>query len=104
VDVWRDQEHGELHLRGHLGVATVSAVRAALHDAVDAATGDLVVVLRNVEVDDSTGLGLFVALHRHAVGAGRRLVLRDVSPRLQQLLVATGLHRILHVEPAPAAA
>jgi anti-anti-sigma factor len=99
MDVWRDQDEGALHLRGHLGVTTVANVRAALHDAVDAGEGDFVVVLRHAEVADATGIGLFVGLHRHAGRVGRRLVLRDVSPRCQQLLVTMGLHRILNVEP-----
>ena len=98
MHVWRNYEHDELHLSGHLGVTTVSDVRATLHEAVDTGEGDFVVVLRETHVDDATGLGLFVALHRHALRVNRRLVLRDVPPRVQRLLVTMGLHRILHVE------
>jgi len=104
LQVWRDHQHGDVHLRGRLGVGTVSEVRAVLHDAVDAGGGDLVVVLRETEVVDATGLGLFVALHRHAMRAGGRLVLREASPRLVQLLTTTRLYGILNVEPASAAA
>ena len=36
--------------------------------------------------------------HRRAGRCGRRLVLRDVPPQMQRLLIATRLHRILAIE------
>jgi anti-anti-sigma factor len=106
--VWRDPASGEVHVQGRLSVHTVAAVRTALHDAVDRGEGDIVLVLTDAEIDDVTGLGVLVAVHRRAAGAGRRLVLRGMSQRLAELLDATGLWRRLHVaepleRPAPAA-
>lgn len=89
-----------LVLRGSLDVSTVADVRQALHAAVDAGTGDLVVDLRDVVVLDATGLGVLVGAHRRAGRCGRQLVLRRVPARLQRLLVATRLHRVLRVEGA----
>lgn len=89
-------------LTGRLDVATVSAVRDRLDAALGSGLGDLVVNLAGVEVMDATGLGMLVGLHRRAAKAGRRLVLRDVPPRLLRLLTATRLHKVLVVEPAAA--
>ncbi|MGP4089873.1 hypothetical protein ACTWQJ_36350, partial [Streptomyces sp. KR55] len=47
-----------------------------------------------------TGLGVIMGAHRRAGRCGRRLVLRDVPPQMQRLLVATRLHRVLAVEGA----
>lgn len=89
-------------LRGRLDVTTVADARGALHAAVDAGHGPLVVDLGAVQVGDATGLGVLVGAHRRAGRAGRCLVLRAVPVPLRRLLAATRLHRILAVEAAPA--
>jgi anti-anti-sigma factor len=76
----------------------VPDVRAALHAAVDAGTGDLVVHVDDIVVADATGLGVFVGAHRRAQRTGRRLVLRDVPLPALRLLRVTRLHRVLLVE------
>lgn len=86
-------------LSGRLDVSTVADVRAVLHDAADAGTGDLVVDLRAVQMLDATGLGVLVGTHRRAERGGRRLVLRGVPPRIVRLLTRTRLHRILVTDP-----
>lgn len=85
-------------LAGRLDVHSVADVRLVLHEVLDRGSGELVLDLREMEVGDATGLGLLVGLHRRADRAGRRLVLREVSPRLERLLLLTRLHRIMHVE------
>jgi anti-anti-sigma factor len=87
-------------LSGRLGAATVADVRAALSEAVDNGVGDLLVDLRGVELVDATGLGVLVGTHRRADRAGRRLVLTTVPPRIERLLLATRLHRVLVVDGA----
>lgn len=93
----------QVTLRGRLDVSTVTEIRAVLHAAVDAGSGDLLLDLSGVDLVDSTGLGVLVGTHRRAALAGRRLVLCDVPPRLSRLLLRTRLHRILHVQRAPLA-
>lgn len=88
----------EIALEGSLDVRSVSDVRAALHAAIDAGTGDLVVDVSGVEAVDATGLGVLVGADRRAKLAGRRVVLRDAGPRLLRILRATRLHRVLTVE------
>jgi anti-anti-sigma factor len=98
-----DVTQHEVVLAGHLDVHSVEEVRSALHTALDVADGELLVNLADVEVIDATGLGVLVGAHRRAVRGGTRLVLRDVPPRMQRLLRATRLHRVLEMETSPAA-
>ena len=58
-------------------------------------SGDLLVHLAGAEVHDATGLGVIVGAHHRAAGPAGRLVLVDVSPRLDRLLRASRLHRVL---------
>jgi anti-anti-sigma factor len=87
-----------LHVGGRLDVHTVPDVRAALHAAVDAGSGDLVVEVGGIVVADATGLGVFVGAHRRAQRTGRRLVLRNVPLPALRLLRVTRLHLVLQVE------
>ncbi|MFF5211343.1 STAS domain-containing protein [Streptosporangium sp. NPDC000396] len=86
-----------------LDVGTVAGVRPRLHDAVDSGDGDLIVDLSGLEMIDATGLGVLVGTHRRALGAGRRLILRGVPPRIMRVLAVTRLNRVLTVELSMAA-
>jgi anti-sigma B factor antagonist len=100
VDVASGQE---IALSGRLDVSAVSEVRAALHEALDAGSGDLVVDLAGVEVIDATGLGVLLGADRRAKLLGRRIVLRDAAPRVRRILRVTRLHRVLTLDaPVPA--
>ena len=85
----------EVAVSGRLDVHTVAEVRLALHDILGRGTGDLLIHLACAEVHDATGLGVIVGAHHHARRAGRRLVLVDVSPRLDRLVRASRLQRVL---------
>lgn len=88
-------------LSGRLAASTVADVRAVLTAAAEAGAGDLIVDLGGVERIDASGLGVLVGAHRVAMRRERRLVLRNVPPRIERLLAATRLNRVLAVEPAP---
>ena len=92
--------HSGCHLAvsGRLGAASVADVRLALAEAIDNGVGDLVVDLEGVELVDATGLGVLVGAHRRADRVGRRLVLQSVPARIERLLLATRLHRVLIVD------
>ncbi|WP_049578184.1 STAS domain-containing protein [Streptomyces sp. SBT349] len=92
-------DHAELVVGGRLDVRSAADARLALHRAVDAGDGDLVLDLKDLDSWDATGLGVIMGTHRRAGRCGRRLVLRDVPPRMQRVLVATRLHRILTIAP-----
>jgi anti-anti-sigma factor len=85
----------EVSVSGRLDANTVAEVRRALHDNLDRGAGDLLIHLAQAEVHDATGLGLIVGIHDRARRMGRRLVLADVSPRLDRLLRVSRLQRIL---------
>ena len=90
----------EVAVSGRLDVNSVAEVRLALHDILARGQGDLLVHLAQAEVHDATGLGVIVGAHHRARHVGRRLVLVDVSPRLDLLLRASRLHRVLARGPA----
>ena len=85
----------EVTIAGRLDVTSVDEVRRALHAVLDRGIGDLLVHLSQAEVHDAAGLGVIVGIHHRARTMGRRLVLVDVSPRLDRLLRASRLHRVL---------
>lgn len=93
-----DRPGAALSLRGRLSASTVTEVREALLDALADGEGDLVVDLSGIELLDATGLGALVGVHRRALREDRRLVLRDVPERIDRLLVATKLHRVLAID------
>lgn len=85
----------EVAVAGPLDATTVAYVRTALHNILDRGEGDLLVHLAEAEVYDATGLGVIVGVHHRAQRVERRLVLVDVSPRLDRLLRASRLHLVL---------
>jgi anti-sigma B factor antagonist len=86
-----------LVVSGRLDSRSASVLRAALHEAVDAAEGDLELDLSGLEIWDGAGLGVLVGAHRKARRADRQIVLIAVAPRIARLLRATRLDRALVV-------
>lgn len=96
-----------LRLTGRLDVTVAADVRLALARSVaEGATSgavadgaesgaDLVLDLSGLQQVDATGLGVLVGAHRAAGRAGRSLVLLDVPPQVERLLLVTRLHRVL---------
>ncbi len=78
-------------LRGSLDLATAPTVRAALSEATEKGSNDLIVDLTQIEFLDSTGLGVLIGAHRRAAerGGAFRLIVND-GP-ISRLLNITGL-------------
>jgi anti-sigma B factor antagonist len=79
-------------LRGSLDLATAPTVRAALSDAADQGSHEVLIVdLMQLEFLDSTGLGVLIGAHRRAAerGASFRLIVSDGL--ISRLLNITGL-------------
>ena len=95
VNVEETSAGQEVTVSGRLDVTSVDEVRQALYDILDRGAGDLLVHLAQAEVHDAAGLGVIVGIHHRARRVGRLLVLVDVSPRLDRLLRASRLHRVL---------
>jgi anti-sigma B factor antagonist len=85
----------------HLDVRSVAAVRATLAAVQDAAPGDVVLDMSELEVIDAAGLGMLAAAHVRAQRSGHRLVLRGCSKELRRVLAVTRLNRVLYFERAP---
>lgn len=85
-------------LSGRLDARGAGPARDALHAALSAGSGRLVVDLSGVELLDATGLGVLVGAHRRARLEGRELVLSDAPPRVARLLSLTRLDRVIAVE------
>ncbi|WP_265444913.1 STAS domain-containing protein [Flexivirga meconopsidis] len=89
------QPGAEIAVHGALDVHSVADVRNALSRAIDDGAGDLVLHLGSAEIGDATGLGVIVGAHHRAMRAGRKLVLADGSARLERLMRATKLSRVI---------
>lgn len=95
--IMTDGDGQAVRIVGRIDTRTSTAVRTALHDALEAGEGELLVHLAEAEVWDAIGLGVIVGAHHYAERYGRRLVLADVSPRLHRLIRRTRLSRLLTV-------
>jgi anti-anti-sigma factor len=91
----------EVYLAGRVDVRSAADLRLALHAAIDGGTGDLLLHLGDVEIGDSTGLGVLLESHRRARREGRRLVLASITPRTARLLRTARLHRVFHLASEP---
>jgi anti-sigma B factor antagonist len=84
-------------LRGSLDLATAPTIRAALAEATEKESHELIVDLTQLEFLDSTGLGVLIGAHRRAVehGGAFRLIIAD-GP-ISRLLNITGLVAVFAV-------
>jgi anti-sigma B factor antagonist len=89
-----------LRIVGRLDTRNAASVRTALHEAVDAGTGELIIEMGGLEIWDGTGLGVLVGAGRRAQRAGRRLVLTDVRARELRLLRVARVTWTASVRPA----
>jgi anti-sigma B factor antagonist len=103
LDVQRGTAATWVRVCGDVDVLTVPDLRIVLHDAIDAAPWqDLVVDLAGVTLLDATGLGVLVGAHRRAGRHSRRLELHDPPFRIRRLLALTRLDRVLAVTSSAA--
>ncbi len=93
IDFKSDEDGARLlfKLRGSLDLATAPTVRAALSEATEKGTHDLVVDLTQLEFLDSTGLGVLIGAHRRAAEHGGSLRLVVPEGPILRLLNITGL-------------
>jgi anti-anti-sigma factor len=91
-----------LRLVGRLDARSAAGVRAALQEAVDTGSGELVLDLKELEIWDGAGLGVLVGAGRRAQRAGRDLVLSDVRARELRLLRVARVTWTSTVRPAVA--
>jgi len=86
-------------LHGELDDASVPMLRDRLADLVADHVGDLVLDIAGLSFVDSTGLGLFVMLHKKLESRGKQFILSEPTPMARRLLEITGLDSVLRIEP-----
>lgn len=93
----------QVALSGRLVTAAAPDVRRVLCEQLETGVDVLSLDLSKVEAVDASGLGVLVGVHRRALRLDRRLVLHAVPTRIDRLIQATKLHRILIIERLVAA-
>lgn len=88
-----------LRVAGELNHATVLPLSRRLQQALTTGPGEVVVDLEECTFVDATALAELVETNTAAQRAGRTLVLRRCSPRVERLLALTGLRRVFTVRP-----
>lgn len=94
----RSDGQAAVRLSGDLDIVTSDAVKGELAHLVDSGHTALSLDLSDVGFVDSSGLGVLVAIHRHAQVKGGRLVVRSVPPQVQRLFEITRLSDLLTVD------
>lgn len=85
---------------GDIVASAAEELRGQLKDLVQTAEGPLVIDLSRVELIDSVGIGLLIAVHNSLGKKGGRLGLRKVNPELAALLRTMRLDKHFQVETA----
>lgn len=82
-----DEGSFELKLAGELDIATTEELRAAVEDAIGAATGTLVVDVADLRFADSSAIALWVSWSQRVT----RLEIRNPQPMILRVIQAMGL-------------
>jgi anti-sigma B factor antagonist len=85
-------------LSGDLDIVTSDDVKRELVGLVDAGHTSLALDLSDVGFVDSSGLGVLVAVHRHAEAQGGEFVVRSTPPQVRRLFEITRLGDLLTVD------
>jgi len=84
-------------LSGDLDIVTSEEVKRDLATLIDAGHVALSLDLSDVGFVDSSGLGVLVAIHRHAESHGGSFVVESVPPQVQRLFDITRIGDLLTV-------
>ena len=88
-----------LTVAGELDRDSVHVLETAGEEALRSGIERLVLDLRAVTFCDSSGLRVFVHLHRTAAGGGTSLRLAEVHPPVSMVIEAVSLDRLLALHP-----
>ena len=72
--------------------ASVPEIRARMREALDAGVSELVVDLANVQMVDSTGIGLLISAHNSLNRIGGRISVIHASPDILELFQTMRMH------------
>lgn len=85
---------------GDIVASVADELRGRLKEILQAAEGPLVIDLARVELIDSVGIGLLIAVHNTLGKKGGRLALRNVNADLASLLRTMRLDKHFQVQTA----
>jgi anti-sigma B factor antagonist len=74
-----------------------SGLRPAVRDAIDAGARHIVLNLRDVSDIDSFGVAALASTHMSAVNRGGRLVITELTRKLQHLFAITRLNTVFEI-------
>lgn len=95
-------ENGALRIAvaGEVDVATAPSLREHLYQAVDRATGPVIVDLLAVTFIDSTALGVLIGARERSEAQGRELRLVLKEARIIKIFEITGLTELFSIYPS----
>jgi anti-sigma B factor antagonist len=88
-----------LRLGGDLDMSSTFALEPVLDRVLAAHPRELVLDLEGVPFVDSSGLGLLIATHERATGAGVDMAISGVAPEARRLFQIAGLDGVLSARP-----
>jgi anti-sigma B factor antagonist len=98
VTAHRDEEALRVAIAGELDIASVQPLRDVIDWFVRGDRCHVRVDCRDLAFIDSSGLGLFVKLHKRLRAARCSLTLVDVPKRCRRVFEITGLAEVLTIE------
>lgn len=93
----RSDTAASARLSGDLDIVTSDDVKRELVELIDAGHRELSLDLADIGFVDSSGLGVLVAVHRHAEAQGGSFVVRSTPPQVRRLFEITRLGDLLTV-------
>jgi anti-anti-sigma factor len=90
-----NREYTVVTATGEIDFQSYQPLQELLNTQLRAGRSKLVLDLDSVSFCDSSGLGMFVAIHRRAGMAGGWLRLARPNPQLRRILAVTNLDRLL---------
>lgn len=94
----REGANAAVRLSGDLDIVTSDEVKRELVELIDGGHTTLALDLSDVGFVDSSGLGVLVAVHRHAEAQGGAFVVRSAPPQVRRLFEITRLGDLLTVD------
>jgi anti-sigma B factor antagonist len=90
-----DGERARIVAQGNLDMYTAPLLRAQLADAVDAGARRITLIVRSVNLIDSSGLSCLVRGYKLATAVGGEFTLCGDEALVARLLARTGLDRVI---------
>ncbi|PSL47024.1 anti-sigma-factor antagonist [Salsuginibacillus halophilus] len=97
---WKNQTKGQVEavITGDVDVDQASKIKEMLLPYVEDPENTVYIHLDRVNYIDSTGVGVFVSLLKHAQEKSSRLILKGVHGNVEEILQMTRLDRVFTIE------